>query len=129
MHGTTPRRRLIDGQVCCDVLLISVLKVKSLDSECFRLLTFDKFGHRVGGAAHLQSECLLGLSSCICVRNKKEKKPACSAGPPNSNSAVVTSHLLVETGKDVRDESILTVGSRGIITKYARHRREEVALI
>lgn len=100
---------------------------KTLDCESFGLLTSDKFGHRVGRAAHLQSECLLGLSSCICVKKKKE--PACSTGPLDSNSAVVTSHLLVETGKDVHDETVPTVGSRGIITQQARHRREEVALI
>lgn len=58
-----------------------------------------------------------GLSFYICVRYEKKKKPACSAGPLDSNSAVVTSHLLVDERKDVRDETVPTVGSMGNITQ------------
>lgn len=35
----------IEDNVPRDVMLISVLKVKSLDSECSHLLTFDECGH------------------------------------------------------------------------------------
>lgn len=41
----------------------------------------------------------------------------------------MTSHLLVDERKDVRDETVPTVGSMGNIAQLARHRREEVALI